>query len=480
MQLDSSVCYSAFCSRDIRFDGRFYTGVKTTGVYCRPICPAPTPLLKNCTFFPCAAAAEAAGFRPCLRCFPERTPGLSVATSGSDTISRAMNLIEVGVLDEEGVDGVAARLQISSRHLRRVFAERLGTTPIAVARTRRVQIAKRLLDETRLNMTQIAFAAGFQSIRQFNGTFRKVYGRSPRELRKSTNRHGDDSLSHIQINLPHRGPLDFEVMLNFLRPRTLKGIEEVSSDAYRRRVVFNESHGLLEISTHNPGALCLKVPISLWPHVQQLIVRSRRMFDLDADVGFIAQHLQADKLLARHLSSCSEIRVPGCWSPFEMSIRAILGQQVSVAGATTLCNRLINRWGRRVGNEEPSWHFPSPAKLARVHVAKIGIPATRARTIREFSKAVNRGHLVFDGALKLDEFVSRMTSIPGIGPWTAHYIAMRTIREPDAFPASDLGLRKALTPGHQRLFSEKSCFDRAESWRPWRSYAAMILWRSLQ
>ncbi|MEM7313086.1 MAG: AlkA N-terminal domain-containing protein [Planctomycetota bacterium] len=480
MHLDENACYRALASRDYRFDGKFFVGVRTTRVYCRPICPAPTALQKNCRFFLLASEAEADGFRPCLRCFPERSPHHVANQFQGTLVNRALRLIEKGVLDEGGVQAVAERLDVTTRHLRRIFVDQLGVPPIAVARTRRVQMAKRLIDETRLSMTQVAFAAGFNTIRQFNGTFRAVYGRSPREFRRAVKPDGKDvdSRERIRLRLSYRPPFDWNGMLDFMRPRLLGGVEMIEDGVFFRRVSMGEDTVVISISPGKGNHLILDLPWELWEHAHALVTKARWMFDLDSDPNVIGEQLSTDRLLRGMVKRNPALRMPRCWEPFEMSIRAILGQQVSVAGASTLCGRLIQKWGTKVKDAvEPAFVFPTDEKLSRVSVAAIGIPEARANAIRGFSRAVAAGTISLEAGLDLSQFLANVTALPGIGDWTANYLAMRVLGEPDAFPAGDLGVRKALSTG-EKLVTQKTVLQRAENWRPWRGYAAMLIWMS--
>jgi len=479
MQLDPDTCFRAVSSRDRRFDGKFFIGITSTRIYCRPVCPARHAKRCNMEFYPTAAAAEAAGYRPCLRCFPEYSPAYVAANDGQEVIKRALQLIATGELDENGVTGVAKKLGISDRHLRRLFADHLGATPLAFAQTRRVQFAKQLIADTKLTMTKIAFASGFQTIRQFNGAFKQLYGRTPIELRRSSRTGEKSACAPIHMKLAYRPPFNWEPILDFLQPRLQSGIEAIEGQTYRRFVTFEDESGIVEIR-HCPDrhSLELAAPSQLWHHARALVEQTRRMFDLDADPMTIGEHLRSDQDLSRLIGPESCVRVLGGWEPFSDAIRIILGQQVSVAGATTLCARLIRQFGKQFSDDQLGWAFPKPSKLAAADTASIGIPKSRAIAIKEFSSAVARRWIVLDGTMGLVEFLDRTTSLPGIGKWTANCIAMRSLKEPNAFPAGDLGIRKAMSPGLRNLVTEKKVELRAASWQPWRSYAAMALWQS--
>ena len=481
MKLDPEICYLALQSRDARFDGRFFTAVVTTGVYCRPVCPAPRPRRENVRFFPCAAAAEAAGFRPCMRCRPEASPGTPAWLGTSSTVSRAMRMISEGVLDEIGIDDLATRLGMGARHLRRLFEQHLGATPIAVAQSRRVHLAKKLIDETALPISEIAFSAGFASIRRFNDSFGKIYGRPPSDFRRNQKHTPPDQNSAIQIRLAFRPPYDWHSLIRFLGPRAIPGIEFIQDDCYRRFVAFDECAGMIEVRlAANSNHLLLTVPLELSKGLAQIVERVRTMFDLRADPQTIDAHLRRDPLLAALVKAHPGLRVPGAWDGFELAARAILGQQVSVKAATTLMGRLVKRYGEEMegAGGEGRYKFPIAERLSRARSNDLGMPSQRAASIRKLAHAVHRGHLKLSAFMNLEEAIQKLTAIPGIGKWTAHYIAMRALGEPDAFPSTDLGLRHALEGKLATPFSEEKLLAVAERWRPWRAYAVMHLWNS--
>jgi len=456
--MDFKACDRARLARDARFDGRFFIGVTTTGIYCRPVCPAPSPKTKNIRYFPSAAAAAEAGFRPCLRCRPEASPGTPAWLGASATVSRALKLIGESALDDGGVDDLAERLGIGSRHLRRLFLRYLGATPVAVAQTRRVHFAKKLIDETSLPMTQVAMASGFGSVRRFNATFRELYGRSPRELRNGHARAAEAGV--YTFRLGYRPPYDWESLIEFLAARAIPGVEFVTPLEYRRTISMDGHAGSiavrpvagknnLDLQIRYPGAAALF----------RIVERVRRIFDLGADPAEIDRCLKRDTSLKSLIIERPGVRVPGCFDPFEMSVRAILGQQISVKGASTLAGRIVEKFGTAC---DAGRLFPSPETLAEADFAAIGLTTQRARTIRELARAVATRQMRFDSSLDVDAFEEKITQISGIGPWTAQYIAMR-LGEPDAFPAGDLHLRRV--PGE------------SDAWRPWRAYAAFYIWR---
>lgn len=468
-------CYRALETRDARFDGRFFTAVRTTGIYCRPVCPAPRPKQENVIFFRFAAAAQEAGFRPCLRCRPELCPDAPAALGTSATINRALRLIGDGALDETSVDDFAARLGVGERHLRRLFLEHVGASPLTVAQTRRILFAKKLIDETSLSMADIAVAAGFGSVRRFNDAFTATYGRSPRELRR-TSKH-PRPVSGIVLKLPYRGLYNWPAMMRFFAPRVIQGVEFVSEDCYRRTIAVDGVPGYFEVRrVAGETYLEAHIDIANAGAINRIATRLRRMFDLHTDTETIAEHLRRDPVLARHVDAAPGMRLPGAWDPFELAVRAILGQQVSVKAASTLAGRIVEKYGRPFTAAEGLSHlFPAPKVLARADLTKLGIVGARAQAISSFAAAVASGALALDALDGLYEIVDRLCEQPGIGQWTAHYLAMRAYGEPDAFPASDLGLRKGVSKDKQPV-SATELARMAETWRPWRAYAAMILW----
>jgi AraC family transcriptional regulator of adaptative response / DNA-3-methyladenine glycosylase II len=474
-------------SRDARFDGQFFVGVKTTGIYCRPICPANAPKKENVAFYPNAAAACEAGFRPCLRCRPECAPGTPAWLGSSTTVRRGLRLIADGALDEGSIETLADRLGVTSRHLRRLFTKHLGASPLAIAHTQRLHFAKRLIDQTDLPMHEISIAAGYGSVRRFNDAFRNTYSRTPRELRK---RRHDQVLSTggLTVRLPWREPFDWDSIITFLQGRAIPGVEQVVDRCYLRTVVFGDSAGILECCPDAAGK-CLHLTLHGIPtdRMFRAVQRTREIFDLDAPIEQINDLLRNDEQLATQLEASPGIRVPGTWDGFELTVRAILGQQVSVKAATTLAGRIVSRYGEpmclpssirsRASDMLLNRLFPTSQKLARARFQGIGLVSSRIDTIRRVAQAVDKGSLTFEQAQSSDEFARSLMAIKGIGDWTAQYVAMRVLKNPDAFPASDLGLLKAV--GEHGTAGVKKLRSRAEAWRPWRSYAAMLLWSSL-
>ncbi|HEY2027669.1 MAG TPA: Ada metal-binding domain-containing protein [Myxococcales bacterium] len=443
--MNAEALYKVVEERDARFAGRFFLGVRTTHIYCRPGCPAKTPRRENVEFFPSAAAAQSAGFRACMRCRPDAAPGSAAEAGTSAVLSRALRLLE-----ESGeAAGLADRLGISDRHLRRLFAQHLGASPAEVLRTRRLHLARQLLETSSLPMIDVALAAGFQSVRRFNDALREAFGRTPTELRsKPVAEHG------LVLRLPFRQPLDFDRLLRFFAPRTLDGIEEVRDGAWRRTL----REGVLEVRC-GKDALEVRVPPVLAPQALQIAARVTRVFDLRADPRAIERHLAKDELLKPFLRP--GLRVPGAWDPFEMAVRAILGQQITVAAARKLANRIVFDYGETLPHGRL---FPTPENLASVELR--GMPASRARSVAALAQAVASGRVRLDGT----QGPEALLEVPGIGDWTAQLIALRALGEPDAFPAADLGLCQSMKLTPRELSA------RAEAWRPWRATAAAALW----
>jgi AraC family transcriptional regulator of adaptative response / DNA-3-methyladenine glycosylase II len=465
--LDPAVCLKARLARDARFDGQFFIGVLTTGIYCRPVCPANSPHEKNVRYFPTAAAAAAAGLRPCLRCRPETAPGSPAWNGTSAIVTRALRLINEGALDEQSVDDFAARLGIGSRHLRRLFDEFVGASPVEVAQTRRLHFAKRLIDETEMPLGEVAFAAGYESLRRFHATFQKVYNRPPRELRRD--REENPGQGEYRFKLQYRPPYAWNAIATFLASRAIAGVERVDQNQYQRYIRLGEHCGSITVRPlPKANTLELRVAFPDGRRLLEIIERVRRLFDLNAEPQGIAGFLLADPLLKRVWTP--GIRVPGAWDGFEVAVRAIVGQQISVKGASTLMSRLVERYGDRVAGGEGRV-FPQPETLACADIERM--PQARAEAIRRLSAAIAEGSIRLDGAQSGEEVVERLKELPGVGAWTAEYIRMRALGDPDAFLAGDLVLQRATGIG-----SAKELEQRAEAWRPWRAYAAVAIWQS--
>jgi AraC family transcriptional regulator of adaptative response / DNA-3-methyladenine glycosylase II len=478
MTLDPILCYRALQARDARYDRLFFTCVRTTGVYCRPICPARSPKFESCRFVASAVAAQEAGFRPCLRCRPESSPDLGAWRGTSATVSRALTLIEEGALDGADVDALAERLGIGQRHLRRLFLQHLGATPIAVAQTRRVLLAKQLIHDTDLPMTEIALASGFSSLRRFNETFQQLYRRPPGELRRRRAEKAADSA--ISLKLAYRPPYDWETMIRFLAARALPGLEVVEDGKYRRVVELGGAVGSVEIA-HAPEQSALRA-IVRFPRLALLpaiIARIRRLFDLGADPIAIGAALARDPRLAPLVARRPGLRLPGAWDAFEIAVRALIGQQITVKAATRLASKLVAALGAPIGESAGlsglTHSFPKPERFDAETLAALGMPRARAEALAALAKAALADPKLFDRRGDLEEAVERLRRLPGVGEWTAQYIAMRALRESDAFLAGDVAVQRALAIAGQRP-KPRELLARAEVWRPWRAYAVLHLW----
>jgi AraC family transcriptional regulator of adaptative response / DNA-3-methyladenine glycosylase II len=474
MLLDSNACYRAVRARDTRFDGRFYVAVASTGIYCRPICPVRPPKRENMRFYSSAAAAEGAGFRPCLRCRPERAPGLAPMDAVSRLVGAAIAGIEEHALSSAHVGELAASLGISDRHLRRVTQSELGVSPIELAQTQRLLLAKRLLRETSLSQTEIAFASGFGSVRRFNALFKSRYGLSPRAIRGKAS--GAEVLS---VQLEFRPPFAWDHLLAYLRLRAIPGVEMADATHYRRTVAIDEVYGWIAVSMHKSGsALNVEMSPSLTPVIGAVIARVKQLFDLGAIPDAVNALLRKDPTLAATVRRIPGLRVAGAFDGFELAVRTILGQQVSVKGASTISGRWAEVFGAPIATPYPELNRISPraesmAATAAADIAALGMIGNRARCLVGLAKAVAERRVVLSFAANVEEQMMSLMELPGIGPWTANYIAMRALHWPDAFPSGDLMLMRAAQA------SQKQLQTRAEGWRPWRAYAAHYLWQSL-
>jgi AraC family transcriptional regulator, regulatory protein of adaptative response / DNA-3-methyladenine glycosylase II len=454
-----------------------FNAVVTTGIYCRPGCPA-QPLPRNVRSFETAAAAEAAGYRSCLRCRPYRST-LSVDWAGPELVCRAVQLILAGALDDGNEATLGSRLGVSARHLRRLFVAHLGATPDQLARSRRVHFARRLLDDTDLTITEIAFASGFGSTRQLNRACQEVFRAAPGDLR-ARRRAGDILTADggLALRLPFDGPLDWNAMLGYFALRAIPGVEHVGGGVYRRTVVVDDDPGALELFPGGDDHLVLRAHLPHWEGLIHIVERARRIFALDTSPECATRQLANDPTIGPLIAARPGLRVPGTWDPFEIGVRAIVGQQVSVAAATTLIARVVQAHGTHVDGLDQiglTHTFPSAATLADTDLEGLPLPRTRANAIRNFAQAVVNDKVLLDCSLELDELISALTSIPGLGPWTAHYIALR-LAERDAFPAGDLGIQRAFAEVATHLTIPLAKI--AERWRPWRAMAATHLWIS--
>jgi AraC family transcriptional regulator, regulatory protein of adaptative response / DNA-3-methyladenine glycosylase II len=474
MNLTPEDCYQALLTRDRRFDGLFFVAVRSTRIYCRPVCTVKVPQSKNCKFYEYAASCERDGYRPCLRCRPELAPGNASVDSKSRLVARAVNRIEDGALSNDSIEELAKELEITSRHLRRVFESELGVTPVQFVQTQRLLLAKRLLTDTAMPISQVAMVSGFASVRRFNALFVERYRLNPTQLRKSTFRKPISSDTFV-CQLSFRPPYDWKSMLDFLRARACPGVEFVDEDRYMRTVSIDNITGWLSVSLgEKPSTLLVTLSSSLAPKLLQLLTRLKRMFDLQAKPEIIEHHLG---VLA---SKYPGLRVPGACDPFEVAIRAILGQQVSVRAASSLAGRLAKRFGTEIETPFPELSLitPQASALAAAHpeeLSSLGIMPARAQTIITLARSYAEGKLTLQPGVDYESTVLKLTSLPGIGEWTAAYIAMRCLAWPDAFPHGDLGIKKALN-----LTTKKALVTETEKYRPWRAYAAMHLWKSLE
>jgi AraC family transcriptional regulator of adaptative response / DNA-3-methyladenine glycosylase II len=474
MMLDLQVCSRARLARDPRFDGKFFIGVLSTKIYCRPICPVPTVKEKNVRYFPTAAAAAEARFRPCLRCRPECSPGTPAWFGTSNTVSRALRLIEESGLEDDGMEGVAERLGVSARHLRRLFIQHLGATPSSVAKTRRLHFAKKLIDETSLSMTEVAFASGFGCVRRFNAVIRKTYNRTPTHIRRLVTKQTIEREGHYLFHLRFRPPYHWKGMLSFLAAHATPGVEAVDERSYRRSISLNGSYGYFEVSlAEQSDALAVRVQVGEPRTLYQIVERIRSMFDLNADWSSIAQSLGTDPKLASLISAEPGLRVPGCWDAFELTARTILGHQIDVKAANALAGKIAKLFGQRISGVDEITHlFPTPQILADANLSGVGLTRKQAETIRVLSRALCDGKISFERIVDSDDFLARLREILGIDESTAQYVSMRALGEPDALPAGDESLLRALG-----LKTSNELEKRAEAWRPWRSYASIYLWQ---
>jgi AraC family transcriptional regulator of adaptative response / DNA-3-methyladenine glycosylase II len=476
MDLDPDRCWTALCTHDARFDGRFFVGVTSTGIYCRPVCSGRTPKRENCTFHRSAAAAEAAGFRPCLRCRPELAPGLSAVDAQARLARRAASLLEDAPEAAEGMDAVARRLGVTDRHLRRVFGAEFGVPPVAFAQTQRLLLAKRLLTDTDMPVTQVALASGFGSLRRFNGLFRSRYQLTPTDLRRRA--PAARPVDALRFEVAYRPPYDWARQLAFLEARSLSEVESVEPGAYRRSLAVEAGGrrhaGWVEVTPAGGRAtLAVRLSASLAPVLPAALSRVKHLFDTDCDP------LAVDEALGALAAPRPGLRLPGAVDGFEVMVRAVLGQQVTVRAARTLARRFVEAFGEPVETPFPGITrlFPSPQRIAaqsRDAIAALGIIGRRADTLRAVAAAIVAGELDLRPGADVEATLARLTALPGIGDWTAQYVAMRALAWPDAFPAADYGVMKALGVARAREASA-----RAEGWRPWRAYAVMHLWHSL-
>ncbi|HEY6746855.1 MAG TPA: AlkA N-terminal domain-containing protein [Mycobacteriales bacterium] len=476
MLADEDTCYRAVQSRDERFDGWFVTAVTSTGIYCRPSCPAMTPRREHVRFHPSAAAAQAAGFRACKRCRPDATPGSPEWDLRADLVGRAMRLIGDGVVDREGVAGLAGRLGYSERHLHRQLVAEVGAGPVAVARAQRAQTARVLLETTALPITEVAFAAGFASVRQFNETIRAVFAVTPTQLRRSRRGPDERVAGALVLRLPYRAPIDLDALLRYLGSRAVPGIEDWSGGVYTRSMRLPHGSGIAALSAAGGHVRC-ELRLTDLRDLAAAVQRCRRLLDLDADPAAVQAALGSDPLLGPLVAKAPGLRVPGHVDGAEMAVRAVLGQQVSVQAAGKLAAKLTVAYGE----ELPAPHgpitrlFPAPAALRE---AQVGMPVSRITALRAVAAALDDGVVQLHPGVDREATERALLALPGVGPWTASYLAMRALRDPDVFLPTDVGVRHALVR-HGLPADPASAAALAERWRPWRSYALLQLWHSL-
>jgi AraC family transcriptional regulator of adaptative response / DNA-3-methyladenine glycosylase II len=482
--LDADQCYSAVQSRDRRFDGWFVTAVRTTGIYCRPSCPAITPKRTNVDFYPTAATAQQRGFRACKRCRPDASPGSPEWNVRQDAVARAMRLIADGIVERDGVPGLARRLGYSERHLNRLFTDELGAGPLAVARAQRAHTARLLVETTPMTLTDIAFAAGFGSIRQFNDTVRAVFGMSPSGLRSASDGRSANgpsafgmrttgTMAAVTIRLAVRAPFAPGAVMSFVGDRAIPGVESWQDGTYRRSLDLPGGVGVVELVAH-PDHVAARLGLSSWSDLSAAVQRVRRLLDLDCDPAAVDAALGSNAALAPLVEAVPGRRAPASVDPYETAIRAVIGQQVSVAGARTVAARIVESVGRSLSEPagEVSRVFPRPEELAVAPDDAFSMPGARRDTIRRLAGAVADGRIELDVGCEPADVHHRLLALRGIGPWTADYVVMRGLGHPDTFLNNDLGVRHALD--HLGITA-----DEARQWAPWRSYAVHHLWASL-
>jgi AraC family transcriptional regulator of adaptative response / DNA-3-methyladenine glycosylase II len=481
--LDDEQCYRAAQSRDSRFDGCFFTAVKTTGIYCRPSCPAMTPKRHNVEFFVTAAAAQQHGYRACKRCRPDASPGSPEWNVRADVVGRAMRLIADGLVDREGVGGLATRLNYSERQINRLLTTELGAGPLALARAQRAQTARTLIETTSMPITQIAFAAGFASVRQFNDTIREVFASSPTELRGS--RQPTVAGGTLSLRLPYRAPFHSESIFGFLGDRAIPRVESWDGATFRRSLRLNHGNAVIAVSpgpsAPGPNAVMCTLYLDNVADAQAAVQRCRRMFDLDADPDSVESHFADDPILSPLVRKRPGLRSPGHPDGVELLTRAVLGQQVSVKGARTLAARLVVAIGEplAIPVEGVTHTFPSAQAIAGCTTGDFAMPAARSRALINACAQLAAGDIVIDAGSDREQICRQLEALPGFGPWTASYVALRALGDPDVFLPTDIGVRNALRL-HGVESSPRHAAKLAEAWRPWRSYALHHLWASLQ
>ncbi len=480
---DHEACYRAITAKDVRFDGRLFTAVLTTGIYCRPVCPARVPKSTNVVFYPSAAGAHEAGFRPCLRCRPETAPDTPAWRGTQATIGRAMRLIDEGALDDDGVAHLAMRLGIGDRQLRRLFLKHLGATPIAVAQTRRLLLAKQLLHETRLPMAQVALASGFGSIRRFNEVFQALFQRPPLSIRRGlAPEQAHEAGGELALKLRYRPPYDWDGMTAFLRNRLYEGVEAFMDGEYVRSFSIDGISGIVRVGKGLGDWLNVRVSCQNVACLPKLIGQVRRAFDLAADPAMIGEDLSEDEVLGPLIMGQPGLRLPASWEGFEGVVRAVLGQQITVKAAIALGQKFVQRLGVSLPNElriagAITHKFPEPSDVLAADLCFMPMPKPRQRTLSAMAQLfVERPDVLVGESAQVR---ARLAEISGVGPWTLDYIALRVLRDPDVLPSTDVALVRAMSGLTDQTSSPKELALKAQAWQPWRSYAAQHLWASL-
>jgi AraC family transcriptional regulator, regulatory protein of adaptative response / DNA-3-methyladenine glycosylase II len=476
--LDDQACYRAVIVRDARFDGWFFSGVRTTGIFCRPSCPARTPKFQNLTFHPTAASAVRAGFRACLRCRPDTTPGSPEWNLRGDVAARAVRAINDGVVDREGVGGLADRLGYSPRQLQRLLTDALGAGPIDLARAHRAATARTLLETTDMPITQVAFASGFRSVRQFNDTVQSFFAASPSRIRGNHAGRRTNGSSTVSLRLALRPPIAAGPLFGFLAARAMAGVEDATATHYRRTLALPRATGVLEALVPEPSARWLDCTIRLddFRDLPAAVERTRHLFDLDADPVAVDAALSEDPLLAPSVGRHPGMRIPGCLDSTELAVRAVIGQQVSVAAATKTAGILAERYGTSIEPDGPLCRvFPDAQTLAKVDPTELPMPRARARTVVELARAIADGTVRLDAGADRERSADTLLELKGVGPWTVSYVRMRALGDPDAFLPGDLALQRALREAG-RDTDVRASTEASTAWRPYRSYAMLHLW----
>jgi AraC family transcriptional regulator of adaptative response / DNA-3-methyladenine glycosylase II len=463
---DKKEFYRAHLARDPRFDGKFFVAVKTTQIYCRPICPARKAQLKNLEFFIHSAQAEEAGYRPCLRCRPETAPGSAAWIGTSAIIQRAIRMMDCFAAEELSISNLASKLGIGERWLRELFQQQVGASPQSIFISKKLDIARNLLDKSSLSITDIAFSSGFQSIRRFNDAFKKRFQKSPGAFRKEPL-----SESELRFQLSYRPPYAWPKMINFLENRAISEMELVEDNSYQRLFTQGETQGWFKAKHIHNNKIEVEFKLNKNANILEFVARLKKIFDLDADPMVIEDSLQEDKKLKPFLKLHKGLRIPGCWDGFELAVRAIVGQKISVKGARTILSRMVKLCGEKQTLDNAlklHYFFPTPKNILAADLSKIGLPRSRIDTLKILAREVDNKSLVLDGTADYEETCQKLLSIKGIGPWTVEYIAMRALSNPNGFPETDLYLQKKI----------KQFQLDPQKWIPWRAYGAMLLWNT--